>query len=64
MPQIDAEPYCVLETWDTVRKDWVPVPARHESVAAATSAATERGVYRVVFINRDRRLELDSFAIV
>jgi hypothetical protein len=30
----------------------------------ATAAATERGVYRVVFVHGDRRLEMDLFAIV
>jgi len=64
MPQIDASPHCLLESWDTSRKVWVADPAFYESIAAATAAATERGVYRVVFVHGDRRLEMDLFAIV
>lgn len=64
MPQTDAPPYCLLESWDTSRKVWVAAPALYESIATATAAAAERGVYRVVFVHGDRRLEMDLFAIV
>ena len=64
MPQTATQPHCLLESWDTSRKTWVADPAHHESIAAATAAAVERGVYRVVSVNGDRRLEMDVFAIV
>jgi hypothetical protein len=64
MPQTATQPHCLLELWEPIRKAWVAAPAHHESIAAATAAAVERGVYRVVFVNRDRRLEMDAFAIV
>ena len=64
MPQTDAPPHCLLESWDTSRKVWVPDPAPYESIATATAAAAERGVYRVVLVHGDRRLEMDIFAIV
>jgi hypothetical protein len=64
MPQTDTQPHCLLESWDTSRKVWVADPAEHESIASATAAASERGVYRIVLVNGDRRLELDAFAIV
>ena len=64
MPQTDSPPHCILELWATNRKVWVADPAEHESIAAATAAANERGVYRIVLVNGDRRLEMDAFAIV
>jgi len=64
MPQNSTQPHCLLESWETSRKVWVAARAHHESIAAATAAATERGVYRIVVVNGDRRLEMDTFAIV
>lgn len=64
MPVIDRKPHCTLETWDTRGKTWVPDPAVYPSVAAATAAAAERGVYRVVLVTHGRSLEVDVFAIV
>ena len=64
MPEPAANPHCILESWDTARKTWVPVPAAYASIAAATAAAHDRGVYRVVVVNADRRLETDAFAIL
>jgi hypothetical protein len=64
MPPSGAAIYCVLESWDTTAKEWVVESNRHESIASATGTATERGVYRVVVVNGQRRLEMDAFAIV
>lgn len=58
------EPHCVLEAWDTGRKAWVAMPSQYASIAAATAAATERGIYRVVLVERSQKLPLDIFAIV
>lgn len=64
MPQPHAMPRCLLESWDTTARAWVADPAEHASIAAATAAATDRGMYRVIVVNGDRRLELETFAIV
>ena len=64
MLQTATQPHCLRESWEPSRKAWVADPAQHESIAAATAAATERGVYRIVVVNGDRRLEMDTFAIV
>jgi hypothetical protein len=60
----DLEPHCVLEVWDTCRKAWAADTVTHRTVAEATAAALERGVYRVVLVCRGQRLELDVFAVV
>lgn len=57
-------PHCILEVWDTASKTWVPTTARHDTIASATAAARERGVYRVVVVSGDRRLDTEPFAIV
>ena len=64
MPHTDVQPYCVLESWDANAKAWVAGSAQHESITSATETAHERGVYRVVVVNGERRLEMDAFAIV
>lgn len=64
MPRTDAVPYCLLEAWDTGRKEWLVEPQEYESIAAATAAATDRGVYRVVLVTATQRVEMDAFAIV
>jgi len=40
------------------------LPARHDSVGAAESAATERGISRAVFVCGERRLAMEPFAVV
>lgn len=57
-------PHCILEVWDTSSKAWVPDPTRHETIASATAAAQERGIYRVVVVSGDRRLDIEPFAII
>lgn len=64
MPLPDVTPHCLLESWDTTARAWVTDTAEHESIAAATAAATERGVYRIVFVSGERRLEMETFAVV
>jgi hypothetical protein len=64
MPQTDTQPHCLLELWEPSRKALAADPAEHESIAAATAAAADRCVYRVVLANAGRRLEVDAFAIV
>ena len=64
MQQADIACHCRLESWHMAPKAWVADPTRHESIAAAMAAATERGVYRVVLVNGDRSLEVEVFAVV
>ncbi len=64
MPTTTDIPHCILEAWCTASKAWVPDPARYDSIASATAAARERGIYRVVVVSGERRLEDDPFAIV
>jgi hypothetical protein len=64
MPQTAVDPYCVLESWDTASRAWVPTPPAHPSIGAATAAAQERGIYGVVVVYGDRRVEIEPFAIV
>jgi hypothetical protein len=52
----------VLAVWCTVSKAWHDLPGRYESPGQAEDAATERGIYRVVFVCDGRRLALDPFA--
>ena len=37
---------------------------RHESVGAAESAATQRGIYRAVVVCGEHRLPMEPFAVV
>ena len=60
----DPEPHCVLEVWDTGRRVWMADTVAHRTIAEATAAALERGVYRVVLVSHGRRLEMDVFAVV
>lgn len=59
-----ATPQCRLESWDANAKAWVTDPTPYESIAAATKAATERGVYRVVVVKGERTVDTEAFAIV
>lgn len=64
MPPNANVPHCVLEVWDTATKAWMTDRARHETIAEATAAATERGIYRVAVVNGDRCLYIQPFAII
>ena len=63
-PHADVEPHCVLEVWDTARRAWTADAVAYPTIAEATAAAIERGVYRIVLVGRGQRLELDVFAVV
>jgi hypothetical protein len=59
-----GDPYILLSRWCTATSSWRDLPARHESVGAAESAATDRGIYRVVFVCGDRRLPMEPFGVI
>jgi hypothetical protein len=59
-----ADQYVLLSRWCCVAKSWRDIPERHESVGAAEAAATERGIYRVVFVCGDRRLAMEPFGVI
>ena len=40
------------------------MPGRHDSVGAAESAATDRGIYRAMFVCGERLLPMEPFAVV
>lgn len=60
----DDPPLCRLESWDANAKAWMIDPTPYESIAAATQAAAERGIYRVVVVTGGRTVETEAFAIV
>jgi len=59
-----GDPYILLSRWCCVAKSWRDLPERHDSVGVAESAATERGIYRVVFVCGDRRLAMEPFGVI
>lgn len=59
-----AEPFIVLSRRCTATSSWCDIPRRHDSVGAAESAATERGIYRVVFVSGERRLPMEPFGVI
>ena len=59
-----ADQFVLLSQWCCVAKSWRDIPSRHDSVGAAESAATERGIYRVVFVCGDRRLPMEPFGVI
>lgn len=59
-----SDPFIVLSRWCDDTSSWRDLPGRHESVGAAESAATDRGIYRVVLVCGDRRLVMEPFAVV
>ena len=61
---VSSEPFIVLSRWCCVMCAWRDLPGRHDSVGAAESAATARGIYRVVFVCGERRLVMEPFAVV
>jgi hypothetical protein len=59
-----ADPFIVLSRWCGQTSSWRDLPARHDSVGAAESAATDRGIYRVVFVSGGRRLPMEPFGVI
>jgi hypothetical protein len=59
-----SEPFVLLSQWCCLSKAWRDIPARYASVGAAESAATERGIYRVVFVCGQRRLPMEPFGVI
>lgn len=59
-----SAPFVVLSHWCGQTSAWRDLPGRHDSVGAAESAATVRGIYRVVFVCGERRLAMEPFAVV
>lgn len=54
----------LLSRWCCVAKSWRDLPTRYDSVGAAESAATERGIYRAVFVCGERRLPMEPFGVI
>ena len=50
--------YFVLTAWCSVAKSWKEEPGRYDSVQDAERAATDPGIYRVAYVNGERRCDL------
>ena len=59
-----SELLIVLSRWCCATSVWRDLPGQHDSAGAAESAATDRGIYRVVFVCGERRLAMEPFAVV
>jgi len=59
-----ADQFILLSRWCGQTSSWRDLPARHESVGAAESAASDRGIYRVVFVSGERRLPMEPFGVI
>lgn len=59
-----SEHFVLLSRWCCATSSWLDLPARHDSIGAAESSATERGIYRAVFVSGERRLPMEPFAVV
>jgi hypothetical protein len=59
-----TDQFVLLSRWCSASSSWRDLPARHDSVGAAESAATERGIYRVVFVCGERRLAMEPFGVI
>lgn len=59
-----ADQFILLSRWCTATSSWCDIPGRHDSVGAAESAATERGIYRVVFVSGGWRLPMEPFGVI
>lgn len=57
-------PFIVLSYWCGQTASWHDLSGQHDSVGAAESAATDRGIYRLVFVCGERRLAMEPFAVV
>lgn len=60
MPQV-APGHCLLSQWCSVRKDWLDLPGEYHSLSHAEDAATERGIYRVLYVGDGRRIAMEPF---
>ena len=56
--------YFVLAAWCTVAKSWKDGQGRYDSVQDAECAASDPGIYRVAYVNGERRCNLEPFARV
>jgi hypothetical protein len=54
----------VLAAWCTASKAWHDQPGQYESTWQAQAAATERGIYRAVYVREGRRLDMEPFVII
>lgn len=61
---LSSGPFIVLSRWCCATSLWRDLPGQHDSVGAAESAATDRGIYRVVFVCGERRLAMEPFAVL
>jgi hypothetical protein len=59
-----TDQFVLLARWCSASSSWRDLPARHDSVGAAESAAAERGIYRVVFVCGQRRLPMEPFGVI
>jgi hypothetical protein len=59
-----ADQFILISRWCGQTSTWLDLPARHDSVGVAESAATERGIYRVVFVCGKRRLPMEPFGVI
>jgi hypothetical protein len=59
-----ATAYFLLTAWCTTSCQWLVVPGQFSTVQDAQTAATKRGIYRVVCVCENRRLELEPFAVI
>lgn len=69
MPSMDtdtlADPdHFALDQWCSVSKTWRDLHGQYESPRHAEDAATERGIYRVVFVRNGQRHGMEPFAKV
>lgn len=62
-PRLESA-YFTLAQWCSVSKAWHDLPGRYDSMRHAEDAATERGIYRVVYVCDERRLGMEPFAKV
>ena len=58
------EQFVLLTQWCCVTSAWRDTAERHDSVGAAESAATQRGIYRAVVVCGEHRLPMEPFAVV
>jgi len=59
-----SELFVVLPRWCCATSSWRDLPGQHDSVGAAESAATDRGIYRAMFVCGERLLPMEPFAVV
>ena len=59
-----TEQFILLSRWCGQSSSWHDLRSRHDSVGAAESTATERGIYRIVFVCGDRRLAMEPFGVI